>query len=50
MNESSVRKAVGLAAVLGLWQLLATTGVINAFLLPPPLRLVDAAYQLLMDG
>lgn len=50
MSGSTLRKTAGFAVVLGGWQLLAGTGVINAFLLPSPTRLVSAAYELLMDG
>jgi ABC-type nitrate/sulfonate/bicarbonate transport system permease component len=47
---SSVRGAIGLLGFLVLWQLLSTIGVVNAFLLPSPIRLVTAVYELLIDG
>lgn len=50
MNRSSLRKMAGLVVVLGVWQALAGTGVINAFLLPSPGRLTVAGYQLVADG
>ncbi len=50
LNASSLRKTFGFLLVLGVWQSLASLGVINPFLLPPPARLLTAAYELLADG
>jgi NitT/TauT family transport system permease protein len=50
MSASTLRKMLGLAFLVGLWQLAASVGVINAFLLPPPARLVTATAELLADG
>jgi ABC-type nitrate/sulfonate/bicarbonate transport system permease component len=47
---SSVRGAIGLLGFFVLWQLLSTMGIINPFLLPSPIRLVTAGYELLIDG
>lgn len=45
-----LRGAVGFLAVLGVWQLLASAGWINAVLLPAPLLLVQTFVDLLHDG
>lgn len=50
MTPSALRKIGGFLAVLSAWQLLASLGMINSFLLPPPIRLLSAAYELLRDG
>ena len=45
-----VRNILGMAGFLTAWQLLASLGAINAFLLPSPLRVIEAAIELLSDG
>lgn len=50
MTPSMLRKMGGFVVLLGVWQLLASLGMINSFLLPPPARLVSAAHELLTDG
>jgi ABC-type nitrate/sulfonate/bicarbonate transport system permease component len=50
LKASSFRKIAGFVVVLGFWQLLASTGLINDVLLPSPVALVGAAYELLLDG
>src|SRR5262245_26662572 len=45
-----VRNIIGMAGFLTAWQLLASLGAINAFLLPSPLRVVEAAFELLAEG
>lgn len=50
LNVSSFRKVIGFALVLGIWQFLASTGLINSVLLPAPSDLVTAAYELILDG
>lgn len=50
MRTSPFFKATGFIVVLGVWQLFAGLGIINAFLLPPPTRLAGAAYELIADG
>lgn len=44
------RNAIGLIAFVGIWQLLCSTGVINAFLLPSPYDVVLAIYAMTLDG
>lgn len=50
MKTIWIRKSAGVLLVLVLWQLLANLGLINAFLLPPPSRLLAAAGEMLKDG
>ena len=50
MNASSLRRTAGFLAVLVAWQALAVAGAINPFLMPPPTRLAEAAYEPLADG
>jgi hypothetical protein len=45
-----VRNIVGICSFLATWQLLASLGVINALLLPSPLRVIEATLELLADG
>lgn len=47
---STIRGVIGVGAVLLLWQLLASTNLINAVLLPAPLVLFWTAIDLLRDG
>ena len=47
MSASTARSIVGLAAFVGLWQLLASLGWINPVLLPAPATLFSAAWELL---
>lgn len=44
------RNAVGLMSFIGIWQILCSTGVINAFLLPSPYDVVVAIYAMAIDG
>lgn len=48
--RGTMRGITGLVVVIGLWQLLATAGWINAVLLPAPLQLVDTFVDMLRDG
>ena len=50
MNLSLFRKVSGFALVLGVWQILASTEVINPVLLPAPSSLLTAAYELIQEG
>ena len=50
MNSSTVRNVAGFVAFFGLWQALSSIGWINPVLLPSPLRLCEAAYQLASEG
>ena len=45
-----LRNIVGIFGFLATWQLLASLGVINALLLPSPLRVIEATLELLADG
>src|SRR5690242_16113624 len=47
---SRLRGLVGLIAFIAIWQILASLGIINPFLLPSPVRVVEATYDLLIDG
>ena len=50
MNLSLVRKISGFVLVLGVWQILASTEVINPVLMPAPSSLLTAAYDLIREG
>ena len=50
MKPSTVRNISGFAAFLTLWQLLASIGWINPVLLPSPLQLAGAAWELMVQG
>jgi NitT/TauT family transport system permease protein/sulfonate transport system permease protein len=50
VNSSTVRNIAGFVVFFGLWQLLASIGWINPVLLPSPLQLAAAAYELTVDG
>ena len=50
MNSSVGRNISGFVVFFGLWQMLASLGWINPVLLPSPLQLVAAAYELMVDG
>ena len=50
MHASSIRKITGFCLVVGIWQALASTGLINAVLLPAPTAIISAAYDLIADG
>jgi ABC-type nitrate/sulfonate/bicarbonate transport system permease component len=50
MSASTVRSIVGLATFVGLWQLLASLGWINPVLLPAPVTLFSAAWELIAEG
>jgi len=50
LTRPMTRSVMGFVIVLGGWQLLATLGVVNAFLLPPPSALLQAALELAGDG
>jgi len=45
-----LRSIAGLFGFLALWQALASLGAINPFLLPSPLRVVEATVELFADG
>ena len=50
MKSSTVRNIAGFAVFFGMWQLLASIGWINPVLLPSPLQLCAAAYDLTTQG
>ena len=50
MKSSIARNISGFVALFGLWQTLASLGWINPVLLPSPLQLVAAAYELTAQG
>jgi NitT/TauT family transport system permease protein/sulfonate transport system permease protein len=50
VNSSVGRNISGFVVFFGLWQMLASLGWINPVLLPSPLQLVAAAYDLMADG
>ena len=50
MSSSTVRNVAGFVVFFGLWQLLASLGWVNPVLLPSPLQLVSAAYDLMVEG
>ena len=50
MNSSTIRNVAGFVVFFGLWQALASAGWINPVLLPSPLQLVAAAYDLMAEG
>ncbi len=50
MKSSVGRNVSGFVVFFALWQLLASLGWINPVLLPSPLQLVAAAYELMVDG
>jgi len=50
LNSSTVRNVAGFVVFFGLWQALASVGWINPVLLPSPLQLVAAAYDLMAEG
>jgi len=45
-----VQRMLGPVLLVGLWQLLSSTGVFNARTVPPPSRVVQAAAHLIADG
>jgi sulfonate transport system permease protein len=45
-----VQRLLGPLLLIGLWQLLSATGVFDQRTVPPPARVVRAAYQLTADG
>jgi sulfonate transport system permease protein len=45
-----VQRLLGPLLLIGLWQLLSATGVFDQRTVPPPARVVRAAYQLIADG
>lgn len=50
LANRSVRAALGLAAFFGLWQALSSLGVIDDFLLPSPIAVGQALWELALDG
>ncbi|WP_267304555.1 ABC transporter permease [Mycobacterium barrassiae] len=44
------QRMLGPILLIGLWQLLSMTGAFNERTVPPPSRVVRAAYQLIADG
>jgi ABC-type nitrate/sulfonate/bicarbonate transport system permease component len=45
-----LRSAIGFIVFMAAWQSLAASGLINPFLLPSPLRLIEALWGLIADG
>jgi NitT/TauT family transport system permease protein/sulfonate transport system permease protein len=50
VKSSTIRNVAGFVSFFGIWQLLAGVGWINPVLLPSPLQLCNAAYDLLLEG
>jgi len=50
LSAATLRNVSGFVVFFAAWQLLASAGWINPVLLPSPLQLVNAAYDLLMQG
>ena len=50
LSRSVARNVVGLALLLGVWQLLSSLGVLNALLMPSPARIAGAAFDLARQG
>jgi len=50
VTAATARNVSGFVVFFGAWQLLASAGWINPVLLPSPLQLVSAAYELLTQG
>jgi NitT/TauT family transport system permease protein/sulfonate transport system permease protein len=50
VSPSALRNVTGLLAFVGLWQVAAGAGWINPVLLPAPVALAGAAWELLADG
>jgi NitT/TauT family transport system permease protein/sulfonate transport system permease protein len=50
LANRSVRAALGLTAFFGLWQVLSSVGVIDDFLLPSPVAVARALWDLAVDG
>ncbi len=50
MRASIVRNVSGFVVFFGLWQALASAGLINPVLLPSPLQLCAATYELMAEG
>src|SRR5215475_3375079 len=46
----SLKKFAGIGLLIVVWQALATSDVVNPFLLPPPSRLVSTFWDMLIDG
>jgi sulfonate transport system permease protein len=45
-----MQRLIGPVLLIGLWQILSTTGIFDERTVPPPSRVVRAAYRLLADG
>lgn len=45
-----LQRMLGPALLIGVWQLLSTTGIFDERTVPPPSRVVRAAYHLIADG
>jgi sulfonate transport system permease protein len=45
-----MQRLIGPVLLIGLWQILSTTGIFDDRTVPPPSRVVRAAYRLLADG
>lgn len=50
LNRTARRGALVAASAIAVWQAAAAAGAVNAFLLPSPLRVAEAALDLLGDG
>lgn len=49
-NPVLVRNVLGLVVFFGTWQLLSVFGLINDYLLPSPLQVIQALWVMLLDG
>jgi len=45
-----LQRLIGPVLLIGLWQVLSSTGAFDSRTVPPPTRVVRAAYQLIADG
>ncbi|WP_261404536.1 ABC transporter permease [Chenggangzhangella methanolivorans] len=48
--DRSVRAALGLAAFFAVWQALTSLGIIDGFLLPSPVAVAGALWEMALDG
>lgn len=50
LANRSVRAALGLAAFFGFWQAVCSLGIVDDFLLPSPVAVAEALWDLAVDG
>nr|MDT0523341.1 ABC transporter permease [Streptomyces sp. DSM 41633] len=46
----AVQRLLGPVLLVGMWQLLSTVGIFDERTVPPPTRVLDAAWTLIADG